>query len=34
MPKWPEEVRTVADFPRTASGKIRKIDLREQLRQR
>ena len=31
--KWPEELRVVADFPRTASGKIRKIDLRAQLRQ-
>jgi acyl-CoA synthetase len=30
--KWPEEVRVVADFPRTASGKIRKVDLRRQLR--
>ncbi len=30
--KWPEEVRTVADFPRTASGKIRKVDLRAWLR--
>ena len=31
--KWPEELRLVADFPRTASGKIRKVDLRAQLRQ-
>ena len=30
--KWPEELRIVADFPRTASGKIRKVDLRRQLR--
>jgi hypothetical protein len=30
--KWPEEVRLVADFPRTASGKIRKVDLRAWLR--
>ncbi|HEX5096308.1 MAG TPA: AMP-binding protein, partial [Acidimicrobiia bacterium] len=30
--KWPEELRVVADFPRTAAGKIRKIELREQLR--
>jgi acyl-CoA synthetase (AMP-forming)/AMP-acid ligase II len=30
--KWPEELRVVADFPRTASGKIRKIDLRRALR--
>ncbi|HEY1740892.1 MAG TPA: AMP-binding protein, partial [Acidimicrobiia bacterium] len=31
--KWPEEMRVVDDFPRTASGKIRKVDLRAQLRQ-
>jgi acyl-CoA synthetase (AMP-forming)/AMP-acid ligase II len=31
-PKWPEEVRVAADFPRTASGKVRKVELREQLR--
>jgi acyl-CoA synthetase (AMP-forming)/AMP-acid ligase II len=30
--KWPESLRVVADFPRTASGKIRKVDLREELR--
>jgi acyl-CoA synthetase (AMP-forming)/AMP-acid ligase II len=30
--KWPEELRVVSDFPRTASGKVRKIDLRQQLR--
>jgi acyl-CoA synthetase len=30
--KWPEELRLVDDFPRTASGKIRKIDLRAWLR--
>ena len=30
--KWPEELRLVEDFPRTASGKIRKVDLRAQLR--
>jgi acyl-CoA synthetase (AMP-forming)/AMP-acid ligase II len=30
--KWPEELRVVTDFPRTASGKIRKIDLRARLR--
>lgn len=30
--KWPEEVRIVDDFPRTASGKIRKVDLRDRLR--
>jgi acyl-CoA synthetase (AMP-forming)/AMP-acid ligase II len=30
--KWPEELRLVDDFPRTASGKIRKVDLRARLR--
>ena len=30
--KWPEELRVVEDFPRTASGKIRKVDLRAWLR--
>jgi acyl-CoA synthetase (AMP-forming)/AMP-acid ligase II len=30
--KWPEELRIVDDFPRTASGKIRKVDLRARLR--
>jgi non-ribosomal peptide synthetase component E (peptide arylation enzyme) len=30
--KWPEEMRIVGDFPRTASGKIRKVDLRAALR--
>jgi acyl-CoA synthetase (AMP-forming)/AMP-acid ligase II len=30
--KWPEELRLVEDFPRTASGKIRKVDLRARLR--
>jgi acyl-CoA synthetase (AMP-forming)/AMP-acid ligase II len=30
--KWPEELRIVDDFPRTASGKVRKVDLRNQLR--
>jgi len=30
--KWPEELRIVSDFPRTASGKIRKVDLRRELR--
>jgi acyl-CoA synthetase (AMP-forming)/AMP-acid ligase II len=29
-PKWPEEVPIVTDFPRTASGKVRKFVLREQ----
>jgi acyl-CoA synthetase len=27
--KWPEGIEAVADFPRTASGKIRKVDLRK-----
>jgi acyl-CoA synthetase len=31
-PKWPEELRLVSDFPRTASGKVRKVELRAQLR--
>jgi acyl-CoA synthetase (AMP-forming)/AMP-acid ligase II len=31
-PKWPEELRIVEDFPRTASGKIRKVELRAKLR--
>jgi acyl-CoA synthetase len=31
--KWPEELRVVDDFPRTASGKVRKVDLRRQLRE-
>jgi len=31
-PKWPEELRIVDDFPRTPSGKVRKVDLRRQLR--
>ncbi len=30
--KWPEALRVVPDFPRTASGKVRKVDLRQQLR--
>jgi acyl-CoA synthetase (AMP-forming)/AMP-acid ligase II len=30
--KWPEQLRLVDDFPRTASGKIRKVDLRAWLR--
>ena len=30
--KWPEEVREVVDFPRTASGKVQKFVLRKQLR--
>jgi acyl-CoA synthetase (AMP-forming)/AMP-acid ligase II len=31
--KWPEEIRELADFPRTASGKIQKFVLRQQLRE-
>jgi acyl-CoA synthetase len=31
--KWPEELRIVDDLPRTPSGKVRKADLRHQLRQ-
>jgi len=31
--KWPEELRVVDDFPRTAAGKIRKVDLRARLRE-
>jgi acyl-CoA synthetase (AMP-forming)/AMP-acid ligase II len=30
--KWPESLRVVNDFPRTASGKVQKFRLREQLR--
>ena len=30
-PKWPEELRFVPDFPRTASGKVQKFVLRQQL---
>jgi acyl-CoA synthetase len=30
--KWPEELRTIEEFPRTASGKIQKFALRDQLR--
>ena len=30
--KWPESVRLVSDFPRTASGKVQKFQLRRQLR--
>ncbi|MFN8036710.1 MAG: AMP-binding protein [Acidimicrobiia bacterium] len=30
--KWPEELRVVADFPRTPSGKVKKFVLRAQLR--
>jgi non-ribosomal peptide synthetase component E (peptide arylation enzyme) len=31
--KWPEELRIVEDFSRTASGKVRKVDLRTWLRE-
>jgi acyl-CoA synthetase (AMP-forming)/AMP-acid ligase II len=31
-PKWPEQLRVVDDFPRTASGKIKKFALRGALR--
>jgi len=30
--KWPEELREVAEFPRTPSGKVKKYALREELR--
>jgi acyl-CoA synthetase (AMP-forming)/AMP-acid ligase II len=30
--KWPEEIRVVDDFPRTAAGKVRKVELRARLR--
>ncbi len=30
--KWPESIVAVAEFPRTASGKVQKFRLREQLR--
>jgi acyl-CoA synthetase len=29
--KWPEDLRVVDEFPRTATGKIRKVDLRAEL---
>jgi acyl-CoA synthetase len=31
--KWPEELHSVGDFPRTSSGKIQKFVLRDRLRQ-
>jgi acyl-CoA synthetase len=30
--KWPEQLVIVDDYPRTASGKVRKVDLRRELR--
>jgi acyl-CoA synthetase len=30
--KWPEELRVVSELPRTPSGKVKKFELREQLR--
>jgi acyl-CoA synthetase (AMP-forming)/AMP-acid ligase II len=30
--KWPEELRSVDELPRTPSGKIQKFVLRQQLR--
>jgi acyl-CoA synthetase len=30
-PKWPEELRVVDDFPRTAAGKVKKFELRAEL---
>jgi acyl-CoA synthetase (AMP-forming)/AMP-acid ligase II len=32
--KWPEELHLVDNFPRTAAGKVRKVDLRDRLRDR
>jgi acyl-CoA synthetase len=29
--KWPEELHVVADFPRTASGKVQKFALRREI---
>ena len=31
-PKWPEDVRELTEFPRTASGKVQKFVLRQRLR--
>ena len=30
--KWPEELRSVDEFPRTPSGKVQKFVLRQRLR--
>jgi acyl-CoA synthetase (AMP-forming)/AMP-acid ligase II len=32
-PKWPESLHVVPEFPRTASGKVQKFRLRQQLRE-
>ncbi len=31
--KWPEQLRLVTELPRTPSGKVKKVDLRRQLRE-
>jgi acyl-CoA synthetase (AMP-forming)/AMP-acid ligase II len=31
--KWPEEIREVDDFPRTPSGKVKRFELRDRLRE-
>jgi len=33
-PKWPETIEVVEEFPRTASGKVKKYELRDSLRKR
>ena len=33
-PKWPESIEVIEEFPRTASGKVKKYELREGLRKR
>jgi acyl-CoA synthetase (AMP-forming)/AMP-acid ligase II len=30
--KWPEVIEVIEEFPRTPSGKVRKVDLRNELR--
>jgi acyl-CoA synthetase (AMP-forming)/AMP-acid ligase II len=30
--KWPEEVRDIDELPRTPSGKVKKFELRQRLR--
>lgn len=32
--KWPEELHEVADFPRTASGKVQKYVVRQSIREK